>query len=177
MLKLSTHLQLMAQYNQWMNDKFIAALERQSDEILSKDSGAFFGSILGTLNHIITADLAWLWRMKTALEPAELAGLGEFPIPSLNEPNMFANFADYTLARQKLDRIIISFIDNLDEEILAAPFNYARANGEKYRKILGLVLCHFFNHQTHHRGQATTLLSQIGIDIGPTDLNILVPEA
>lgn len=176
-MELRAHLQLMAKYNQWMNDKFIAALEGQSDEALSKDRGAFFGSILGTLNHIITADLAWLWRMKTALEPVELASLGDFPMPSLQEPNMFDNFVDYTMARQKLDRIIVNFIDNLEEEVLAAPFNYVRPNGEKYRKILGLVLCHFFNHQTHHRGQGTTLLSQIGIDIGPTDLNVLVPEA
>jgi len=176
MLNLSAHLQLMAEYNSWMNNKLILALAGQSEEVLKQNKGAFFGSILGTLNHIITADLAWFWRMKKARSFAELARLSDFPMPDLQKPNMFENFADYIKARKALDTIIIKFIESIDEETLAAPFDYSRANGEKYRKILGMVLCHFFNHQTHHRGQATTLLSQIGIDVGATDLNLLIAE-
>jgi len=33
-----------------------------------------------------------------------------------------------------------------------------------------ILVTHMFNHETHHRGQATTLLSQMGFDISTTDI-------
>jgi uncharacterized damage-inducible protein DinB len=49
--------------------------------------------------------------------------------------------------------------------------------GMKQCKALGPLLTHFFNHQTHHRGQASTLLHQFGVDVGVTDLLALIPDA
>ena len=46
---------------------------------------------------------------------------------------------------------------------------------EPREQDFGFCVTHFFNHQTHHRGQVTTLLSQLGRDYGATDL-ILLPE-
>jgi uncharacterized damage-inducible protein DinB len=39
-----------------------------------------------------------------------------------------------------------------------------------YEHPLWWAVSHFFNHQTHHRGQVTTLLLQLGRDPGTTDL-------
>jgi uncharacterized damage-inducible protein DinB len=79
--------------------------------------------------------------------------------------------------RAATDKIIIDWIDNLNESDLAATLTYRRTTGDQTASMpLRLVLTHFFHHQTHHRGQVTTLLSQQGIDPGVTDL-IAMPEA
>jgi len=64
----------------------------------------------------------------------------------------------------------------LSQQEINAPFEYTSTKGVKGKKLLSEVLLHFFNHQTHHRGQATTLFSQLGIDVGATDLILLIPN-
>jgi uncharacterized damage-inducible protein DinB len=78
--------------------------------------------------------------------------------------------------RAWLDGVITAWTGALTEADLGAALHYARMNGEQYAKPLFDVLLHFFNHQTHHRGQASTLLSQAGVDVGVTDLLALIPN-
>jgi len=75
-----------------------------------------------------------------------------------------------------MDEVIVRFIAELTDEVLACSLSYRNTKGIEATKNLGLLLLHLFNHQTHHRGQASTLLSQSGVDVGVTDLLVIIPD-
>jgi uncharacterized damage-inducible protein DinB len=158
-----------------MNRRLYAAARKLPQPELSKDRGAFFGSIMGTLNHICVADTIWLHRF--AAHPARfpaLEDLSAFPMPG----SLGATISDDILAlwphRQALDHLIEPFIQELDADALSTALVYTKA-GAAQRKSFAFLLQHFFNHQTHHRGQVSTLLFQSGVDVGVTDLMALIP--
>lgn len=170
---------LFAEYNRWMNERLYEAAGSLGEAELAADRGAFFGSILGTLNHIAVADTVWLQRF--AAHPPGFASLDAMTVmagpprpQSLREP-MAPDFAGLRAYRTRLDALVLRWADELTPEHLAAPFSFARMSGELMTLRLGDVLLHFFNHQTHHRGQVSTLLFQIGIDVGVTDLLVKLP--
>jgi uncharacterized damage-inducible protein DinB len=170
------HFRLMAPYNAWMNTKVYDAAATLDPEEVARDRGAFFGSILGTLNHLVDADLIWLGRL--ALHPPFV---GRIDLAGLPKPDSvtFVAADDLPALRQirdRLDTIISAFIDTLTDEEIAAPFVYRRTTGQAFKKPLSAVLSHVFNHQTHHRGQVTTLMTQAGVDVGVTDLVARIPE-
>ena len=94
---------------------------------------------------------------------------------ALRDP-VAADLAGLRARREALDAMIVAWVDTLDEADLARPLAYRRVSGEAERKPLGPLMLHFFNHQTPHRGQATTLFSQAGVDVGVTDLLVLIPS-
>jgi uncharacterized damage-inducible protein DinB len=152
--------QLMAEYNAWMNAKTYAASAALPDAALHEHCGAFFGSIYLTLNHIAYSDLAFLSRFTG--QPAEVPPLGE---------DLFGGFEQLRLQREQLDRRIVSWSATLTPDWLSAPLTYiSRVDGLERTMPKWVLVTHLFNHQTHHRGQVTTLLSQRGIDVGSTDL-------
>ncbi len=173
-LPYKNHLTLMADYNRVMNGRLITLLTPVPDADLLEARGAFFGSILGTLNHLLVADLMWLNRMRD-LSPV-LAALDGLPKPTALSEMLYSTFSAYAPAREQIDALYIAFIASLSDEALAAAVSYHNSRGEPQTKTVGLVLSHVFNHQTHHRGQVTTLLSQMGLDIGVTDLIAMVPN-
>jgi uncharacterized damage-inducible protein DinB len=167
----------MAEYNRWMNLRLYEAAARLSEAAILEDRGAFFGSIFNTLNHIAVADLMWLHRFG---RHQGLTVFGElmaaFPEPtSLRQP-LATNLPELAELRGAVDEAIISLAGRLSERQLAETLRYSNTAGQMQAKTFGLVLQHFFNHQTHHRGQASTLLFQAGVDIGVTDLNALIPS-
>ena len=167
----------LAAYNQWMNRKLYNAAAALPDEALMQDRGAFFGSLFGTLSHLVVADTIWLQRL--AQHPpgfAALQGVGALPKPTALDQHPCATLAELTDLRALLDDTLTQFCAELQPAQLAEPFDYASTKGVHSRKVLGQVLQHVFNHQTHHRGQASTLFSQMGIDIGATDLLLLLPN-
>jgi uncharacterized damage-inducible protein DinB len=160
-----------------MNQKLYNAASALSDEQLTQDSGAFFGSILGTLNHIAVGDILWLKRIANHFPYlASLKPLQELRAPTALDQQLCTDFASLTNLRKSLDEVIINLSKELSQLELNAPFEYTSIKGLKGKKLLGEVLLHFFNHQTHHRGQATTLFSQLGINVGDTDLILLIPS-
>lgn len=173
----TAHITLLARYNEWMNNKLYEAAASLPAEELATDRGAFFGSLLATLNHIAVADTIWLKRIgyhprfAAALEP-----VAALPAPGALDQPLFDSLPALRERRAWLDRLILDWTAGLDEAGLDAVITYRRLNGEANNRQLGLLLLHFFNHQTHHRGQATTLLSQAGVDVGATDLLLLVPD-
>jgi uncharacterized damage-inducible protein DinB len=178
MSNMRDHLALMANYNQWMNDKLYRAAEALPAGELEADRGAFFGSLLGTLNHLITADTIWLQRFAAhAVQHSALDPARAMPAPTSLTEQFSDDLATLWTRRSALDGVIVQWIGQLSDDDLQSVLHYKRMNGETYAKPLALVLLHFFNHQTHHRGQATTLLSQAGVDIGSTDLLVLIPNA
>lgn len=157
---------VMARYNRWMNDKLYTVAEKLTDAERKQDRGAFFGSIHRTLNHLLLADRVWLGRFTGAsLEAGELGPGG---IRSLDQ-ELYADFEELRRERAKTDDAIDAFASTLSEERLAADLRYLR-HGVPNEFPLWHAVAHLFNHQTHHRGQVTTLLVQAGHDPGVTDL-------
>lgn len=154
------YFQLMAEYNRWQNQKVYAACARLSDEDRKKDLGAFFKSLHGTLNHLLLADHIWMGRFLE--RPYDFKSLDQ---------ELYADFSNLTNSREAMDREILNWVATLNEEKLGSLLTY-QSKMAKQPKTLPFWLCavHMFNHQTHHRGQATTLLFQLGQDVGITDL-------
>jgi uncharacterized damage-inducible protein DinB len=161
-----------ARYNRWMNDKLYRLAATLDDEARKRDLGAFFKSIHGTLNHLLLGDKVWLARFKgEALPPGHLGPSG---IRSLDQ-ELHANFDELRHERAVIDDELAAWVSSLTPERLAAPLVYLR-RGQKQQSPLWWAVAHLFNHQTHHRGQLTTLLSQQGHDIGTTDLFAMLRE-
>lgn len=150
----------LASYNSWMNQNLYQAARSVSDLERKEDSGAFFKSIHGTLNHILVADKIWLGRMTG--EPFIAKGLDQ---------QLHNDFDALEQDRIATDNAITLFVKGLTEEQLASTLRYTSiVNPEPREYEMWFAVAHFFNHQTHHRGQVTTLLSQRGIDVGITDM-------
>lgn len=167
---------LLASYNAAMNGRLYAAAATLPHDALRADRGAFFGSLIGTLNHLVAGDTIWLRRFMghPAGFPA-LVVMADMPTPT-GLAWRYSDDLDTLLAhRVRLDAVITGLAAQVTDADLAHPLVYRNARGE-FRKGFGAVLLHLFNHQTHHRGQASTLLSQAGVDIGATDLIEWIPE-
>jgi uncharacterized damage-inducible protein DinB len=174
----SAYFSHLATYNQWMNRKLYEAAARLPEEELQRNRGAFFGSIFGTLNHIAIGDILWFKRIAGALPGlASLACVDALPQPVFPSTPLCASLAGLATLRATLDDAIIAFCAEVEPFRLDEALEWTSTKGVKGRKVLGDVLVHVFNHQTHHRGQATTLFSQMGIDVGSTDLILLLPDA
>lgn len=144
---------VMAAYNQQVNRQFYAACGALSDAERKQDRGAFFVSIHGTLNHLLLVDRLWLGGFTG----------NSVAFGSLDE-ELYADFAELRAERERTDVDIVAWADALDMEELEAPYN------ERLTFPKWLAVTHFFNHQTHHRGQLSALLSQCGLDYGVTDI-------
>lgn len=167
---------LMATYNASMNARMYAAAASLPADALTANRGAFFGSILGTLNHIVAGDTIWLRRFKG--HPTTFVALK--PMEAIATPTGLTHRYSDDLEvlrehRQRLDAVIEALAAECSDEDLQQPVLYRNSRGE-FRKKFGSLLLHFFNHQTHHRGQVTTLLSQSEVDIGVTDLVAWIPD-
>jgi uncharacterized damage-inducible protein DinB len=154
------YCQLMAEYNEWMNGKVFGACASLPEAALHEDRGAFFKSIYLTLNHIAYSDLAFLSRF-TGL-PSEVPPLGK---------DLFNGFGRLNAERKDLDRRILYWSSTLTQEWLTTPLTYvSKVDGRERTVPRWVLVTHLFNHQAHHRGQVTTLLTQQGLDVGSTDL-------
>lgn len=152
--------QELAQYNKWMNQKLYQAAQSLTDTERKQDRGAFFKSVHGTFNHLLLADKIWLGRMMGA--PFEVKGLDQ---------ELHGDFDALQRDRELTDDAIIEYVGHLNEKALAGSLRYTSiVNPEPRECELWFALAHFFNHQTHHRGQVTALLSQLGVDVGVTDM-------
>ncbi len=173
----SGHLRLMGRYNAWMNDRMLDVAARLPSEALAAERGAFFGSILGTLNHLIVTDTLWLQRF--AGHPADfpaLQAVRNLPRPQRLDERPFDSLAALAVRRELLDRTIETWVETLTDADLDSVLRYQNSRNEVQSRELYPLLIHFFNHQTHHRGQATTLLSQAGVDFGVTDVLAMIPS-
>jgi len=157
------YAELMARYNQVMNEKLYALCSALTDEQRKRDQGAFFKSLHGTLSHLVWADRAFLIRLES--EPGPIGRPEDFDCP---------DFTALRAERQRLDQVMCDWARSLPEGTLAKPFVMTSVIYKTQRRMpLYLLVVQMFNHQTHHRGQLTTLLSQMGIDPGVTDLPFL----
>lgn len=163
MTSLTSHLTEMAAYNAWANQRLIATVETLPESRLWEDRQAFFGSIMGTLNHLLVGDKIWLARMTN--QPYDwFTGLDQI---------LERDFASYRHARQALDQAIIETIPTLPTE---GSLVYTDSKGTPQNRPWTCVLPHLFNHQTHHRAQVHTLVSQFGTTPPPLDFLYFIIE-
>jgi uncharacterized damage-inducible protein DinB len=154
------YAQTMASYNVWMNTRLYAACAELSDDQRKRDLGAFFKSLHGTLNHLLLADRIWLSRFKRT----------PYTVASLDQ-ELYADFAQLRAQRQETDDDINAWVNALSVHDFDGRLSYVSIVNPQPRTCpFWFAVVHFFNHQTHHRGQVTTLLKQSGSDPGVTDL-------
>lgn len=148
---MKSHWQMFAAYNRWANARIYEAAAKLSDEDYRADCGAFFKSVQGTLNHLLATDRIWMARF-----------LGAGDAPARLDAILFEGFGELRAAREAEDERIIAYIDGLDEAALAGSFRYRAVSVPvEFEQILSLALAHWFNHQTHHRGQLHALLTRV----------------
>ncbi len=164
---LSTHLRTMAAYNRWANRRLYAAAAALSDDDYRRPAGVFFGSLHGTLNHLLATDRNWMGRFE---------GTGE--AQNKLDAILFERLEDLRAAREREDERIIGHVAGLSAADLGADFEYATTAGKPQRQPRWEALAHFFNHQTHHRGHAHAVLTRLGVaEPPPFDLLIFQREA
>ena len=149
---MQTHFTMFAAYNRWANTRLYEAAAKLSDADYRADRGAFFGSLHGTLNHLLVTDRIWMHRFT-----------GAGPLPTRLDEILLDDLGALTQARRAEDARIIAYVEGLDEATLAGTFSYRTiTNPTDITQKLAPALAHFFNHQTHHRGQAHALLTIAG---------------
>ena len=148
---MKSRYQMFAGYNAWCNERLYDAAAQVSDADYRADRGAYFKSLHGTLNHLLVGDRIWMLRFR---------GAGEL-LPSL-DATLYDDFAALRAARRSEDTLISRYIDRLSEDDLNGTLRFRTiVNPQTIEQTLAPALDHFFNHQTHHRGQAHALLSAI----------------
>jgi uncharacterized damage-inducible protein DinB len=166
----------LAQYNRWFNGRLYEACEQLPDAERKRDRGAFFGSIHGTLNHLVWGDQLWLKRF--AAQGVDFPSLGgrllDMSDGAVHATVLYADWTALRMKRERLDAAIEAWVREMPAGFPLQTMRYANSKGVKREHPAWKALTHFFNHQTHHRGQVTALLAQAGIDPGVTDLIALV---
>lgn len=166
----------LARYNRWFNHKLYAACEQLSDEERKRDRGAFFRSIHGTLNHLVWGDRLWLRRFASqgVAFPSLEGSLLDVPEGAVHATVLYEDWPVLRAQRAQLDAAIEAWVEEMPSDFPLRTMAYANTRGVARQHPAWKALTHFFNHQTHHRGQVTALLAQAGIDPGVTDLIALV---
>lgn len=149
---MKPHFLKMAKYNAWANARLYGMARDLPDESYRRNVGAFFGSLHGTLNHLLGTDRIWMHRFTGTGDP-----------PKTLDEILFEDLPSLELARREQDTRIVQYIDGLSDSDIRKDVAYVMTNGKPQRYPLEDLLAHLFNHQTHHRGQAHTILTLLGI--------------
>ena len=145
----AAHYRMFSHYNAWANNRIYDAAARLNTEQYRADRGAFFKSVHGTLNHLLVTDRLWMKRFT-----------GEGEAPDRLDAILFETLEELRPAREAEDRRIVQWLDGLDDRRVAGTIKYRRVSSpEEFEQQLSLALAHWFNHQTHHRGQVHALLT------------------
>lgn len=158
---MHSHFRRFAAYNAWANARLYDAATALKDTERKKDVKAYFRSLHGTLNHLLVADRIWLHRLT-----------GEGELPARLDTILYENFAELRTAREAEDKRIVAYVASLADADFNTAVQYSNTRGETKELPLGVILAHLFNHQTHHRGQASHILRQLGV-AEPPSLDLL----
>lgn len=158
-------VRMMARYNAWQNNNLYDAADTLSDSERRVDKGAFFGSVHGTLCHVLWADKVWMARLEG--ENLRLGSIAE-------SPNLIGGWGELKCERSRMDEKMSLWAYALDESDLAKEVEwYSLAQNSWQKTPRDVCVIHLFNHQTHHRGQVHAMLTSLGAKPGDTDLAIM----
>ncbi len=159
-------MEMLAGYNGWANGRLYDAVDRLNEADWRADCGAFFGSLMGTLNHLVATDRIWMRRFT-----------GEGEAPDRLDAIIAEDRATLRQAREAEDARIAAYVAGLDEARLAGPVSYTTITSPRtITQPLAPALVHVFNHQTHHRGQAHALLTRLAGEAPSLDLLLFQRE-
>jgi uncharacterized damage-inducible protein DinB len=155
----------MARYNAWQNNGLRDIVDAMDGYDLRKDRGAFFGSIWGTLNHLLWGDLIWMSRFDGGQSPENVIK---------NSVDLTSSPAEWSKQRVQTDERIQLWADNMRDADLSGDISWfsGSVNADVSRPK-AMCVTHFFNHQTHHRGQIHAMLTAAGQSPQATDLVFL----
>jgi len=172
------HFIFLANYNHRMNNQFMSVIDGLSNKEINENCGAYFQSIIGTLNHILVGDIIWLSRFSAHSKGyVTLKKILDFPKPKGLNDLLYPEFKSYKEARSKVDSLILYWLNNeANDSDFSKNLEYSNTEDIVSVRNFGELLSHLFNHQTHHRGQLSTLLNQQGLDVGVTDFLLEIPE-
>jgi len=159
------YTRMMARYNRWQNESLVNAAEALDATERQRNRGAFFGSIMGTFSHLLWGDTIWMSRFDGGAPPA--IGIPDSPV-------FCTDWAAFRANRIAMDARIIDWSD-VGSDLGADLTWYSGALGHEVSRPLALCVVHFFNHQTHHRGQIHAMLTAVGARPDDTDLFVM-PE-
>jgi uncharacterized damage-inducible protein DinB len=164
-MNMPAYARTMSRYNRWMNEKLYAVSVELSDEVRKEDRAAPFRSIHGTLNHLLLTDRMWMHRFRGTRFPIAITSLAH---------ELYGDFDELRRERALTDQQIEDWASGLGDSDFEKQLTFVSVSSPQERTLpLALCIVHFFNHQTHHRGQLTTLLEQAGCDFGVTDLPMM----
>ena len=158
----------MARYNQWQNNALRDQVKVIRDADLRQDRGAFFGSIFGTMNHILWGDRLWLHRLDPSIEAPnlEVSHLEATKTPTEWAAELFRVYG-----------IIREWARRLKSIDLTSDIGwFSKFYQKEFHHLKTLCITHMFNYQTHHRGQIHAMLTAAGQKTIDTDL-IFMPES
>jgi uncharacterized damage-inducible protein DinB len=157
-----SYIERMARYNRWQNESLYGAAEALGDAERKRNRGAFFGSIHGTLNHLVWGDSMWLSRFTDSPKPA---------VGIKGSAELHSDWNELKCERVRLDRFILDWAEGLDPQWLEGDLRwFSGAAGRELSRPKWVIVTHFFNHQTHHRGQVHAMLTAAGAKPDITDL-------
>lgn len=153
----------MARYNVWQNQSVFNAADTLNDDARNQDRAAFFGSIHGTLSHLLWGDQTWMHRFSGSHKPT---------VSTIEaSAGMVRDWSELKLQRVATDEAILLWAEHLDGAWLEKDLTWISGAAQReVTKPAGFLVAHFFNHQTHHRGQVHAMLTAAGAKPDDTDL-------
>lgn len=177
-MSMLNQFQLFSEYNRLMNERLYDSASHLSDDDLSRDRGAFFKSVIGTLNHILVGDIIWLKRFSTHPSSEKvLSYVSNMDKPKSLDTLLYCDLHSLRDERVRIDNVIIQWIHSLSERDIEDSITYENMAGMCFKKPFSSLISHLFLHQVHHRGQVTALVSQSGLSFGDTDLIEIISES
>jgi uncharacterized damage-inducible protein DinB len=150
----------LAGFNKWANGRIYDCVAELPDAAYRQDRKAFFGSIHATLNHLLLVDQLWTGRIKET--PVDINGLTDI---------LHDDFQELASARKAEDMALIDLVAGMSEDDLQASIDYHSIAGTAGQNTVWMILATLFNHQTHHRGQVHTMLTQASIT--PPEMDVI----
>ena len=154
----------LAEYNRSANEKLVGILRASESAVLKEDQGAYYKSVIGTLEHVAGAEIVLLRRFAGFFAYASLSA-HRFITGNIDE--IKASFHDDPAALYAVlaeaDGLMVSFAHELKESELPQRVMYVTAKGDKIERAYWNMIVHVFNHSTHHRGEISALLDRKGI--------------
>lgn len=176
-MDLPSSFRMQARYNQRMNNQLMHVCEKLTEQQLHQQTGSFFPSIMAHWNHLLFGDLIMLKRLHdNGMVNINANTFASLPVARDVNDRFVQSLAELRPLRELIDQIYLTFTRSLTAQDFSQVVHYTTTEGQTLTRNLGEFCQHIFNHQTHHRGQLTCILSQFGLDFGCTDLPVIVPE-
>ncbi len=141
---------VLSDYQQWANDRLFAALGSLDPAQLSSPQGLFFGSIHHTTDHIMQVGRLWCARLR-----------GE-PYQADYKRILYPDWNQLIEMTQSQSAELSLLLEARDEAFFDERLAFTSSNGQAREMWVRDVLTHMMNHQTHHRGQISAVITRLG---------------